>query len=519
MQISPRIAASKDNYVYLEPTIEAIKNQKRKPDKKHTLAELSRAYRTENDIAKTIKFNTPLIYPYTVIDPNGKLISDNIKSLEMLVLDIDSGCKIETFIEMNKGFDYYLYSTVTHRVTGFDKFRVIIPLSSPMPIDEAISRKKAIMDRFSINGCTYLDDSFLAKGRGFVIPVELEFFDEHESKVGCFFNLDALPKTDFIPFTRNQLAIEGLTAQDGIPEILDLANLYTESAENSHIEVNGKAYARNEAFFWIHVEIAKYRPTETHQKQLAVKMNWDGQRNTTDNTVENARNYCKSVNLSALNAMSNQYWSKVKTKSIKYLEPSDIDVHHGKKHLLTATTGTGKTTLFLGDKFKHKVIFAVPINTIGEQANSEFKYPFLTGTNATSPKEKKIICSYNYLIELFRIGIPDDYVIVLDEFHRVLSDDFRTGVLSELVDLVSGSENSVFCVSGTFDPSLFNVFTFDHHYDFKAQREVRKVQVWEADGALDSALVHFLETLGPDTNNLVLFDCHRQCKTDPLTVI
>ena len=507
MQTIDNMYASRERYDYLEPTIEAIKKLKRKPGKPYKLADLIRAYRTENDISKTIKSSTPLILPYSVIDTKRKLVADNIKSLEMLVLDIDSGCEIETFIEMNRGFDYYLYSTVTHRVTGVDKFRVIIPLSCPMPIDDAISRKQAIMERFSINGKTYLDQSFLDKSRGFVIPVELEFFREYESEVGSFFNLDALPKTDFIPVSKSKLAIEGFTAQDGIPEIAALADRYGQCPENGEIEINGTNYPRNEAFFWLHVEIAKYRPTEDYQKQLATRMNWDGQRNTTDNTVENARKHCSSVNLSALTAMSSQYWSEVKTTNInKYLEVTDIAVHSGKKHLLTATTGTGKTSLFLGDNFAHKVIFAVPINTIGQQAHSKYKYPFLRGTSATLPTENKVICSYNYLVELFRIGIPDDFVIVLDEFHRVLSDDFRTGKLSELVDLIAATENSVFCVSGTFDPSLFNVFKFDHHYSFKAIRNVRKVQVWETGGTLDSALIHFLKDLKQDTNNLVLFD-------------
>ena len=81
MQINGGITASKAQYYYLEPTVEAIKRQKIKPDKPYKLADLIRAYRTENDIAETIKFNTPLIFPYTVIDTKEKLVKDNIKCL------------------------------------------------------------------------------------------------------------------------------------------------------------------------------------------------------------------------------------------------------------------------------------------------------------------------------------------------------------------------------------------------------------------------------------------------------
>jgi hypothetical protein len=506
MQINGGIWASNEEYYYTEPTIDAIKKLKRIPTIKHKLTALIRSHRTENDIAYKIKVTTPMFFPYEIIDTNAKLEAKNVESLEMLILDIDSGCTIESFIKLNPDFDYYLYSTVTHRVTGFDKFRVVIPLKKAMPIEEAIARKQAIIDRFSISGKTYLDESFLDRGRGFIIPVELEFFQEHESKAGLIFDLEVLPKTDFIPATKSQLALEGFTAQNGIPEIEKLVSLYKDSSEDCLIEVNQKTYSRNPAFFWIHVEIAKYRPTEVYQKQLAVIMNWDNCRNDVTKTVESARKCCKSINLSALNAKSDKYWSEVKTNDVEYLKVSDIEVHGGKKHLLTATTGTGKTTLFLDEKFAHKVIFAVPINIIGQQAHSQYGYPFFKGTKANTPTEDKLICSYNYLVELLRVGVPEDYIIVLDEFHRVVSDDFRTGTLSELVDLIGASQNTIFCLSGTFDPSLFNIFNFDHHYDFKAQRAVRQVQVWNATGALANALIHFIGGLSSDTNNLILFD-------------
>jgi hypothetical protein len=286
MQINGGIWASNEDYYYSEPTIDAIKTLKRIPTIKHKLRDLIRTYRTENHIADNIKCSTPMFFPYEIIDTNATLGGKNVKSLEMLILDIDSGCTIESFVKLNPDFDYYLYSTVNHRVTGCDKFRVVIPLKKAMPIEEAIARKQAIIDRFSIGGKTYLDESFLNRGRGFVIPVELEFFTEHESKAGFIFDLEVLPKTDFIPATKSKLALEGFSAQDGIPEIETLASLYKNSSEDCHIEVNNNTYPRNVAFFWIHVEIAKYRPTEVYQKQLAVLMNWDNCRNTVNKTAK-----------------------------------------------------------------------------------------------------------------------------------------------------------------------------------------------------------------------------------------
>jgi len=494
----------KTNYrtTIVEDLIEDIKSLKI-PNQGITHEELVINYGSQYcDLTKKIKQSNPYLFPYSVKDPSKKLVADNIDELQFLVLDIDDSCTIEQFIKCNTDYKYYLHTTSTHRVAGIDKFRVIFPIAEPMDIADAISRKTAIQDYFSFGGETYLDTSFLIKGRGFVVPVELEYFFEHESQSINILDLSSFDKgASSIKSTGKKVdAIEGM---DDSPEVMKLAQVYIDACENSVITVNNRKCSRNDAFFFLHVEIAKHRVSEEFQIALAHKMNWDQKRNTVEKTVDEARKYCRGIDISALKKKSSNY--KVETKKITYLGANDVQIKDGKKHLLTATTGTGKTTLVL-DKMDRKVIFAAPLNSIVEQQALSRDCVTLTGCSGVLPSGDKIICSYNALIALLDKNDLSDYLIVLDEFHRVLSDGFRLDVMSGLIERLKAKSYTVLCMSGTFDPTHLDCFKFDYHFDFKADRPTREITVLETTGTLDNALVRFLKNLNPLSNNLVLFD-------------
>ncbi|WP_153914684.1 DEAD/DEAH box helicase [Shewanella sp. TC10] len=454
------------------------------------------------DLTKQIKQYNPYLFPYSVKDQNEKLVADNIDKLQFLVLDIDDSCTIEQFIKCNTDYKYYLHTTTTHRVAGVDKFRVIFPITEPMDIADAISRKAAIQDYFSFGGDTYLDTSFLIKGRGFVVPVELDHYFEYETQTSNILDLSSFAKgaSSVKPTGKKVDAIEGM---DNSPEVIKLAQVYMDACENSVITVNNRKCSRNDAFFFLHAEIAKHRVSEEFQIALAHKMNWDQKRNTVQKTVDEARKYCRSIDISALKKKSTNY--KVETKKVTYLQADDVQIKDGKKHLLTATTGTGKTTLVL-DKMDRKVIFAAPLNSIVEQQSHNRTCVTLTGCSGVLPSGDKIICSYNALIALLDKNDLSDYLIVLDEFHRVLSDGFRLDVMSGLIERLKAKSYTVLCMSGTFDPTHLDCFKFDYHFDFKADRPTREITVLETTGTLDNALVRFLKNLNPLSNNLVLFD-------------
>ncbi|MBB1317819.1 hypothetical protein H5123_09210 [Shewanella sp. SR43-4] len=454
------------------------------------------------DITKQIKESNPLLFPYSVKDQSEKLVADNIDKLQFLVLDIDDSCSIEQFIKFNQKYTYYLHTTSTHRVTGVDKFRVIFPIAEPMDIADAISRKASIQKYFSFGGETYLDTSFLIKGRGFVVPVELEHFFEYESQTSNILDLSSFNKGSSVVKSTGK-KVEAIAGMDESPEVTKLAKTYTDACESSSITVNNKKFSRNDAFFYIHVEIAKHRVSEEYQIALAHSMNWDKKRNTVEKTVSEARKSCRGIDISALKKKTANY--KIKTKKLTYLQADDVQIKDGKKHLLTATTGTGKTTLVL-DKMERKVIFAAPLNSIIEQQSQHRDYETLTGCSGVLPATDKFLCSYNALIALLDKNDLSDYLIVLDEFHRVLSDGFRMDIMSGLIERLKATSYTVLCMSGTFDPTHLECFKFDYHFDFKADRPEREITVLETTGTLDNALVRHLKSLNPLENNIVLFD-------------
>ncbi|RTR37265.1 hypothetical protein EKG38_20255 [Shewanella canadensis] len=502
-QLAPNVF-EKTTYTttFVTDLIEDIKSLKI-PNQGITHEELVISYGSQFcDLTKQIKQSNPYLFPYSVKDPSKKLVADNIDKLQFLVLDIDDSCTIEQFIKCNTDYKYYLHTTSTHRVAGVDKFRVIFPIAEPMDIADAISRKTAIQDYFSFGGETYLDTSFLIKGRGFVVPVELEHFFEYETQTSNILDLSSFAKgASSVKSTGKKVdAIEGM---DDSPEVMKLAQVYIDACENSVITVNNRKCSRNDAFFFLHVEIAKHRVSEEFQIALAHKMNWDQKRNTVEKTVDEARKYCRGIDISALKKKSTNY--KVETKKVTYLQADDVQIKDGKKHLLTATTGTGKTTLVL-DKMDRKVIFAAPLNSIVEQQALSRDCATLIGCSGVLPASDKITCSYNALIALLDKNDLSDYLIVLDEFHRVLSDGFRLDVMSGLIERLKVKSYTVLCMSGTFDPTHLDCFKFDYHFDFKADRPTREITVLETTGTLDNALVRFLKHLSPSSNNLVLFD-------------
>jgi hypothetical protein len=454
------------------------------------------------DLTKEIKSHNPYLYPYSVKNPHDKLIASNIDKLQFLVLDIDDSCSIEQFIQLNQGYKYYLHTSTTHQVTGIDKFRVIFPITEAMDIEDAISRKDAIQKHFSLGGKTYLDTSFLIRGRGFVVPIELELFFEYESQSDDILDLSIFAQGYVKPLSTGS-KIKAIEGMDKVPEVEELANLYINSQGDESITVKGRIYPRNEAFYWLQVEIAKYRISEEYHIALAHKMNWDGKRNTVETTVDNARKSCRAIDISALRAKSSNY--SVKTQTRKYLQVEDVNIVKGKKHLLTATTGTGKTTLVL-DKMDRKIIFAAPLNSIIEQSKIGRDYETLKGTSGVLPSTDKVLCSYDALIALLDKNDLSDYLIVLDEFHKCLSDGYRMNTMSGVIERLKSKPYTVLCMSGTFDPTHLECFKFDYHFDYKADRPIRDIQVLETTGTLDNALIRFLRGLKPNQNNLVLFD-------------
>lgn len=93
--------------------------------------------------------------------------AENIIAYSALVLDYDgNGASLENALGRFSAFTHLGYTSYRHAITGVDKFRVILPFSSPCPIDEWEKRKGSFKE---FAGPT-VDNSTVATARAFYLP-------------------------------------------------------------------------------------------------------------------------------------------------------------------------------------------------------------------------------------------------------------------------------------------------------------------------------------------------------------
>jgi hypothetical protein len=95
----------------------------------------------------------------------------NLVELSMLVLDFDGTLPIAEVDQRFGNYEYACYTSLNHRVTGVDKFRVVKPFSSPMSLSD-FKRLQLNMKQWAIDQCA--DDSTCDIGRMFILPAVRE---------------------------------------------------------------------------------------------------------------------------------------------------------------------------------------------------------------------------------------------------------------------------------------------------------------------------------------------------------
>jgi hypothetical protein len=463
-------------------------------------------------ISQAKKFN-PYMFPYSMKEPRSKLLKENTKEFTMLVLDIDNGstgskCSIEEFIAKYTEFDYYLYTTAGHACSEHDRYRVIVPLNKPMEVEELILRKKAIEKYFSFGGFSFVDTSAINRCRGFVVPVTIGDFYECTHKVGKQLDVEGFDRVRkaIRHVSGNRTEILGIEKH---PEVLALAQQYIDSGKDQVINVGGKEYGRNDAFFFLHVKIASYNITYEAQMELAHLMNWDGVRGeSVESVVKNAREFSTDVAVSAL------AWGSKRdgvTVVKDYITKDMVALEYRKVNLLTSPPGTGKTTIALGKELPviggvtHKVLFAAPLNIIGEQnASKDPGIKQVTGRSGVLPEGDRLSCSFDALVAILERN-PDleDYLIVIDECHKIFS-SFRSTVMSEVIEhTIKNSKCTFLYMSGTFDPIFLECIDFATHFRFGTERPFRDINVVEVDDLIEGTTQLLKKLRG---NTLTLLD-------------
>jgi hypothetical protein len=73
---------------------------------------------------------------------------DDCIALHGLVLDYDQNLSMVDAVNQFAGFECVIYTTFNHGTDSKDKFRVVLPFGTPMPIDSFDKKRKAMLDAF-----------------------------------------------------------------------------------------------------------------------------------------------------------------------------------------------------------------------------------------------------------------------------------------------------------------------------------------------------------------------------------
>jgi hypothetical protein len=119
-------------------------------------------------------------------DTHVRRIEPNVLEMTMLVLDFDGRVSIEEAKERFPDVELVGYTTLNHQVDGHDKFRIVMPYSSPLPIIEFSLYKEAIREWAFEHGT---DKSTADVGRMFILPAVRE---EHRPLAQCWYQAGTL---------------------------------------------------------------------------------------------------------------------------------------------------------------------------------------------------------------------------------------------------------------------------------------------------------------------------------------
>jgi len=130
--------------------------------------------------------------PVKNFGPGVRRIQSNLVEMSLLILDFDGGMLLPEVQAVFGEYEYVCYTSFNHQVEDIennhhavDKFRVVLLLKSPMPIDKFIELKPAIQYWIDGDGPALTDPKTFSIGQIFILPAVRE---EHTSNVQAWRN-------------------------------------------------------------------------------------------------------------------------------------------------------------------------------------------------------------------------------------------------------------------------------------------------------------------------------------------
>lgn len=416
--------------------------------------------------------------------PNTARTAENVIAFHAIVLDIDDGATYQDVRNDLKDYEYVFYSSGGTGLKEGDRFRVILPLNTPMKTDQWKQYNTSLTERFP-----YSDECFNKGIQIQYLPVVNtayadQFITEHHT--GKWFDYQ---NPQDLPFVEN-LSVETIVknvifneAQFSTDEYAELARAIVDF-QSGQLEYEER---RKLAQRLKHIGMPDFDII-----QILAQVSRPGYSVSNESIVRGAnsqyahveglyKHVAKGTRIPAIERRIVRHSASVSVvcEVSKYdgewtLEQNEYlsDVVHDMDfttgvNLLIADVGTGKTVHWTKEK---NVKFVAPLTSIVESmgdVNSLTK-----GNVGTWNQIQGIINTKDK-------SIFKDQTLVVDECHGLFSDyGYKSTIINRLINTFS-SFKSVVLMSGTVDAEHFSSISFNKvyrvHKASKARKDIRTI--------------------------------------------
>lgn len=420
---------------------------------------------------------------------NAPRTANNVLRFYAIVLDVDDGASYDQVRQDLNKYEYVMYSSGSTGLKNGDRFRVVIPLNTPMDASEWSRYNTSLTERFP-----YSDQSFKKGIQIQYLPVintafEDKFVVEHNK--GIWFDYT---NQEDLPFVEN-ISLETITAnivyEDAVFTNEELAELGTAiidhqsgqlSYEERRLLANRLKLVGMNDFDIVQVldrvqrpgagrsnyDIVKganslYANVEGLYKHIPKGMRITALERRLVRTMKSDRGFeKKSVYDAVWTLKPNQFVNGIENKGEHLSDYADDMILDEGITLINADPAAGKSAYFKEPKHEGKYVFLAPLRAI-----------VFSGGNTKNSLDDGI-GTWNQIKSIVRETDKSkfkDKVLVIDEAHGLYSDyGFKNGTINKLIDSFKYFKGVVL-MSGTVKPEYFSNIKFDRVY-----RIVKKLQ-------------------------------------------
>lgn len=116
--------------------------------------------KTDGLLFNCCSYKTEYLSPETVKNARGPVTDyirrckENVNTISCLLLDVDGTMSLDDSIKQWQDYEFLIYSTHSNSVSK-EKFRLVIPLKTPLTLEEFDTRHTSMIEEFSVDGASF----------------------------------------------------------------------------------------------------------------------------------------------------------------------------------------------------------------------------------------------------------------------------------------------------------------------------------------------------------------------------